>query len=72
MAKTTPRRGAAPVRAAAKSRKVAGGEGEAGEEASGSGNADMAVVVFTTLLLVAALVLVDKIQGMNLDGMIFN
>ena len=73
MAKSNPRsaRGAAPARAAAKSKKVASPEGaEVAEETGGMG-IDAGVAVLTSLVLVAALVLVDMIQGKNGDGILY-
>jgi hypothetical protein len=70
MAKPTPRRGASP-RAAAKSKKVAVvAETEDGDIVSGS-TIDAGIAIFTTIVLIAALVLVDKLQGLNGDGILF-
>ena len=71
MAKPSPRaaRGT-PARAAAKSKKVASPEGEVGEEAPGMG-IDAGLAIVTSIVLVAALVLVDMIQGKNGDGIMF-
>jgi hypothetical protein len=72
MAKATPRRAgaAAPARAAAKSRKVASSDVEVVEEAPGLG-IDAGMAIFTSLVLVAAVVLIDMMQGKNGDGMLF-
>ena len=70
MAKPSPRSARAPARAAAKSKKVASPEGEVGEEAPGMG-IDAGLAIVTSIVLVAALVLVDMIQAKNGDGIIF-
>ena len=71
MAKPSPRsaRGT-PARAAAKSKKVASPEAEVGEEAPGMG-IDAGLAVVTAIVLVAAIVLIDMMQGKNADGIIF-
>ena len=71
MAKSTPRGGRGqPARAAAKSKKAAAAEVEPTEDAPGIGF-ETGVAIVTTVVLIAALVLVDKIQGMNGDGIFF-
>ena len=61
MAKSNPRRGAPPARAAAKSKKVADVEAPA-EEAGGMGY-DAGMAILTSLLLVSAIVIVDKMMA---------
>ena len=74
MAKSTPRggaRGAQPARAAAKSKKPATVEVEVVEDAPGMG-IDAGLAVFTTVALVAALVLMDMLHGhLNQSGFLF-
>jgi len=74
MAKSTPRggaRGGQPARAAAKSKKPSTVEVDVVEEAPGMG-IDAGLAVFTTVVLVAALVLVDMLHGhLNQGGFIF-
>ena len=70
MAKTTPRRGAAP-RAAAKSKKTTvTSEVDVVEDAPGMG-IDAGLAILTTVALVAALVLVDMLHGASGDGILF-
>jgi len=73
MAQRTPRTaGARQPRAAAKSRKPsASASVEVVEEAPGLG-IDAGIAVMTTVVLVAALVLIDMMQGVNGDGIFFN
>ena len=76
MAKSTPRggaRGSQPVRATAKSKKpAAAAEAEVAEDAPGMG-VDAGLAVFTTVVLLAALVLVDKIHAaLNGGGFVFH
>ena len=71
MAKSTPRGGRAqPARAAAKSKKAAP-EAESGEDKPGIG-IDAGIAVVTTIVLLAALVVIDMMQGKNGDGIFFN
>jgi hypothetical protein len=70
MAKSSPRGGRGqPARAAAKSKKAAA-EVDTTEEAAGIG-IEAGVAILTCIVLVGALLLVDKIQGMNGDGIFF-
>jgi len=73
MAKSTPRGGRGqPARAAAKSKKAAASDVEvSGEEKPGIGF-EAGVAILTSVVLIAALVLVDKMQGLNADGIFFN
>lgn len=64
-----PSRGAAP-RAAAKSRRAPTSEVEVVEEAPGMG-LDAGIAVFTSLVLVAAIVLVDKLMSQFDKGFLF-
>ncbi len=70
MAKSTTRRGIAPPRAAAKSRKPASSDVEVVEESPGLG-LDAGIAVLTSLVLVAAIVLIDMLQAKNGDGLLF-
>lgn len=71
MAQRTPKpaggRGAQPARAAAKSKKAASGGVEVVEEAPGIG-VDAGMAILTSLILVAAIVLIDMMQAKNGDG----
>jgi len=70
MAQRTPRpagRGAQPARAAAKSKKAAPGGVEVVEEAPGIG-VEAGMAILTSLILVAAIVLIDMMQAKNGDG----
>jgi hypothetical protein len=73
MAQRTPRtaRGPQPARAAAKSRKVTTTDVEVVEESSGLG-VDAGIAIFTTILLIAAIVLVDMMQAKNGNGFLFS
>jgi len=73
MAQRTPRAagGRAPARASAKSKKTSASDVEVVEEAPGLG-IDAGLAIFTTLVLIAALVLIDMMQGKNGDAMFFN
>ncbi|HEX6862781.1 MAG TPA: hypothetical protein VF414_08200 [Thermoanaerobaculia bacterium] len=64
MAKSNPRsaRGAAPARAAAKSKKAAADIDLPAEEAGGMGY-DAGMAILTALLLVAAIVMVDMMKA---------
>jgi hypothetical protein len=70
MAKSSPRGGRQPARAAAKSKKTASTEAEVVEEAPGLG-VDAGIAILTSVVLIGALVLVDMIQGKNGDGIFF-
>ena len=70
MAKSTPRGRGTPARAAAKSKKAPSAEVEATDDAPGIGM-DAGLAILTTVILVAALVLVDMIQAKNGFGMLF-
>jgi hypothetical protein len=70
MAKSTPRGGRPPARAAAKSKKAAAPEVEATADAPGIGF-ETGVAIVTTVAMLAALVLVDMMQGKNGDGIFF-
>jgi hypothetical protein len=70
MAKSSPRGGRGqPARAAAKSKKAAA-DVEVTEEAPGIG-IEAGVAILTALVLVGAFLLVDKMQGMNGNGIFF-
>jgi hypothetical protein len=72
MAQRTPKtaagRGAQPARAAAKSKKAASGGVEVVEEAPGIG-IDAGLAIVTTIILVAAIVLIDMMQAKNGDSL---
>lgn len=59
-----------PARAAAKSKKPAAAEAEVAEDAGGIG-IDAGIAILTTLVLVAAIALVDMLQAKNGDSLIF-
>ena len=73
MAQRTPRpqggRGQ-PPRAVAKSKKPAAAEVESAEEPTGIGF-EAGLAIMTSIVLLAALVLVDMMQAKNGDGLIF-
>ena len=73
MAQRTPRtaRGAQPARASAKSKRASTSDVEVVEEAPGLG-LDAGIAVMTTVVLLAALVLLDMMQGRNGDAIFFN
>jgi hypothetical protein len=73
MAQRTPRpatRSAQPARAAAKSRKVTTASVEVVEESPGLG-IDAGIAILTTIVLIAAIVLVDMMQAKNGNGFLF-
>jgi len=72
MAKSTPRGGRGqPARAAAKSKKASAAEVEmTGGDAPGIG-IETGIAILTCIVLLGALALIDKIQGMNGDGIFF-
>ena len=57
----------APARAAAKSKKAASGGVEVVEDAPGLG-IDAGLAILTSIVLVAAIVLIDMMQAKNGDG----
>ena len=72
MAKSNPRGGRGqPARAAAKSKKAAPSDVGAGEDKPGIG-IETGVAILTTFVLIAAVLFIDKMQGMNGDGIFFN
>ena len=72
MAKSNPRtgRGAQAVRATAKSKKSAGSDAEAVEEAPGIG-LEAGIAILTCLVLVGALVVLDMMHAKFEHGMLF-
>lgn len=62
MAKSIPRKGAPPARAAAKSKKAAADVDVPAEEAGGMGY-DAGMAILTALLLVSAIVIVDMMMA---------
>ncbi len=71
MAKTRTRATSRPSSRATKSRKPAAtAEVEVVEEEDG-GNIDTGIVMFTTLMLVAAFLMVDKLRGLYDEGLFF-
>jgi hypothetical protein len=72
MAKSAPRPGGRPqpARAAAKSKKPATSTVEVVEESPGIGP-DVGLAIMTSVVLLAALVIVDMMQGKNGDGIFF-
>jgi len=71
MAKSNPRSGrGVPARAAAKSKKSATSEVEVAEEAPGMG-IDAGLAILTSLVLIAAIVVVDSLMGKIDKGIFF-
>jgi hypothetical protein len=62
MAKSNPRRGAPPVRAAAKSKKAAADVDAPAEDAGGMGY-DAGMAILTAILLVGAILMIDMMQA---------
>jgi hypothetical protein len=72
MAKSNPRGGRGqPARAAAKSKKSASAEVAVGDDKPGIG-IETGMAILTAILLLGAIVLVDKMQGLNGDGIVMN